>query len=142
MNEYLITRLEKNDILSLKMLIKEAFSIELVSENIENSLNSDNKIYLIAKNNKEVVGHILIDIVFDTIKNVKLFYLGYVCVKNEYKGRGIGTMLLKEVENLARKNNVDIITFTSSFDRCSAHNLYKKNNYQIKDTAVFIKNLN
>lgn len=142
MSEYLITRLERNDILSLKTLIKEAFSIDLAFENIEKSLISDNKIYLIAKNNEEVVGHILIDIVSDTIKNIKLFYLGYVCVKNEYKGRGIGTMLLREVENLAKLNNVDIITFTSSFDKCSAHNLYKKNNYQIKDTAVFIKKLN
>lgn len=142
MNDIVITKLEKKDITSFKTLIKEAFDIDIVTTGVENSLNDPSKIYLIAKNDDVVVGNILIDIEVDAIKNIKKFYLGYVCVRENFKGQGIGTKLLKQVEELALSMNIDTIWFTSSFDKCSAHNLYKKNNYQIKDTAVFIKNLN
>ncbi len=144
MEEVIITRLTTEDIVSFGTLIKEAFDIELVVEKIKTSLLDSNKIYLIAKdkNSNEVIGNILIDIEIDAIKNIKKFYLGYVCVRESYKGKGIGTKLLKEAEQLAVDMNVDTIWFTSSFDKCAAHNLYKKNNYQIRDTAVFIKNLN
>lgn len=144
MEEVIITRLTIEDVTSFTSLIKEAFDIDTVKDNLKNSLFDSNKIYLIAKdkNSNEVVGNILIDIDNDAIKNIKKFYLGYVCVRENYKGKGIGTRLLHEVEKLAIEMNVNTIWFTSSFDKCAAHNLYKKNNYQIRDTAVFIKNLN
>ena len=144
MEEVVITKLNSDDVNSFITLIKEAFEIDVDSKNIQESLLDSNKIYVVAKdkNNREIVGNILVDIDFDAIRNVKKFYLGYVCVRESYKSRGIGTRLLKEVENLANKMNVSTIWFTSSFDKCAAHNLYKKNNYQIRDTAVFIKNLN
>lgn len=142
MEEVVITKLEREDIDSFSSLIKEAFDIDVVSDVIEKSLDDVNKIYLIAKKGNVVVGNILIDIDNDAIKNVKKFYLGYVCVREDSKGQKIGTRLLKKVEEIAASMNVDTIWFTSSFDRCAAHNLYKKNNYEIKDTAVFIKKIN
>ena len=141
-NNIIITKLEKKDLSSLKDLIKEAFNITISLKEVEQSLSDSSKIYIIARDNNKVVGHILINIMDDNFLNIRKFYLGYVCVKEEYKGKGIGTNLLKYVEDLAIKLKINVIEFTSSFDRCAAHNLYKKNNYQIRDTAVFIKNVN
>ena len=115
MEEVVITKLNSDDVNSFITLIKEAFEIDVDSKNIQESLLDSNKIYVVAKdkNNQEIVGNILVDIDFDAIRNVKKFYLGYVCVRESYKSRGIGTRLLKEVENLANKMNVITIWFTS-----------------------------
>ena len=49
--------------------------------------------------------------------------------------------LLKKVEELAKEKNVNSIEFTSNKRRLAAHNLYLKNNYLVRDTTYFHKEI-
>lgn len=47
-------------------------------------------------------------------------------VDEKARGKGVGTEMLSEVVNLARKRDCYKIIFTSGFDRQEAHQLYEK----------------
>ena len=126
---------------SLANLILESFPDINTKENIIESLKNSPYLSLIAVKDNNVIGHIMIDIRTDIIKNKTVFYLNYVCVASSERNQGIGTLLLKKVEEIAKEKNVNSIEFTSNKRRLSAHSLYLKNDYLIKDTTYFYKEI-
>ena len=126
---------------SLANLILESFPDINTKENIIESLKNSPYLSLIAVKDNNVIGHIMIDIRTDIIKNKTVFYLNYVCVAINERNQGIGTLLLKKVEEIAKEKNVNSIEFTSNKRRLSAHSLYLKNDYLVKDTTYFYKEI-
>ncbi len=126
---------------SLASLILESFPDINTKENIIESLKNSPYLSLIAVKDNNVIGHIMIDIRTDIIKNKTVFYLNYVCVASSERNQGIGTLLLKKVEEIAKEKNVNSIEFTSNKRRLSAHSLYLKNDYLVKDTTYFYKEI-
>ena len=126
---------------SLANLILESFPDINTEENIIESLKNSPYLSLIAVKDNNVIGHIMIDIRTDIIKNKTAFYLNYVCVASSERNQGIGTLLLKKVEEIAKEKNVNSIEFTSNKRRLSAHSLYLKNDYLVKDTTYFYKEI-
>lgn len=126
---------------SLANLILESFPDINTEENIIESLKNSPYLSLIAVKDNNVIGHIMIDIRTDIIKNKTVFYLNYVCVASSERNQGIGTLLLKKVEEIAKEKNVNSIEFTSNKRRLSAHSLYLKNDYLVKDTTYFYKEI-
>ena len=126
---------------SLASLILESFPDINTKENIIESLKNSPYLSLIAVKDNNVIGHIMIDIRTDIIKNKTVFYLNYVCVASSERKQGIGTLLLKKVEEIAKEKNVNSIEFTSNKRRLSAHSLYLKNDYLVKDTTYFYKEI-
>lgn len=126
---------------SLANLILESFPDINTKENIIESLKNSPYLSLIAVKDNNVIGHIMIDIRTDIIKNKTVFYLNYVCVASSERNQGIGTLLLKKVEEIAKEKNVNSIEFTSNKRRLSAHSLYLKNDYLVKDTTYFYKEI-
>ena len=126
---------------SLANLILESFPDINTKENIIESLKNSPYLSLIAVKYNNVIGHIMIDIRTDIIKNKTVFYLNYVCVASSERNQGIGTLLLKKVEEIAKEKNVNSIEFTSNKRRLSAHSLYLKNDYLVKDTTYFYKEI-
>jgi len=61
-------------------------------------------------------------------------------VKSKYQNQGIGTKLLKHLEDYAKANGVIGIGLCSGFHRTAAHAFYEKNGYG-KITQYFGKNL-
>ena len=119
----------------------ESFPDINTEENIIESLKNSPYLSLIAVKDNNVIGHIMIDIRTDIIKNKTVFYLNYVCVASSERNQGIGTLLLKKVEEIAKEKNVNSIEFTSNKRRLSAHSLYLKNDYLVKDTTYFYKEI-
>ncbi len=126
---------------SLANLILECFPNINTKENIIEALKNSPYLSLIAVKNDNVIGHIMIDIKTDIIKNKTVFYLNYVCVASSERNRGIGTILLKKVEEIAKEKNAKRVEFTSNKRRLAAHSLYLKNNYLVKDTTYFYKEI-
>ena len=118
---------------------------ELLSENFDGVskklkfVENEHHFSLIALDKDKVIGHISIDKIDDPIKNISYYFLNYVCVKKEYQNRSIATLLLKEVEKHAKKDNVSYLELTSRKERKAAHHLYLKNDFVIRDTLVFKK---
>ena len=126
---------------SLADLILECFPDVNTKEKLTLALKNSPYLSLIAVKDHNVVGHIMIDIRNDVVKNKTIFYLHYVCVSAQERNQGIGTALLKKVEELAKEKNVNSIEFTSNKRRLAAHNLYLKNNYLVRDTTYFHKEI-
>lgn len=126
---------------SLANLILDSFPEINTKEKIIESLKNSPYLSLIAVKDHNVIGHIMIDIKTDIIKNKTIFYLNYVCVASSERNQGIGTQLLKKVEEIAKEKNVNSIEFTSNKRRLAAHSLYLKNNYLVKDTTYFYKEI-
>jgi len=55
-----------------------------------------------------------------------------LAVRKDLQNRGIGSGLLKWVEDYAAKNNIQILKLTSRLHRVEAHAFYERNNYEKK----------
>ena len=127
-----IRKYQDTDLDSLNILLDEAFQLS-------KNTNNTNNIELVAIEDNRVVGFLTISKIHDSIKNIYYAYINYVCVKKEYRRRGIATMLFNHVFDLCHNENILYLELTSNSSRCEAHGLYKKIGFSIRNTNVFRK---
>lgn len=135
-----VRELQKNDIKEVTNLVANFFEIK----DLENGYNQILSFYtdyksIVAIYNNRIVGHILGFSKYDAKEAKKFFWLEYVCVDEEFQGKGIATKMLKRIEALAKNKGITYIKFTSSNFRKKAHACYLKNGYEKVDTTVFQK---
>ncbi len=142
MLEIEIKKLNQMEILEVSNFIYNIFDIKdkcnFYKKNLHYCINPR---VLIAKINEEIVGHILIHEKYDSKKDKKIFYLDFICVKENMRGNGICSKMLKKIEELANLENISYIEFTSNNKRISAHKCYLKNEYKQKESTIFIKDI-
>lgn len=131
----LIREYKNNDKLSLNNLLNEHYQ----GINIDSLENSKTALSLVAVSDDKVVGHLHIDIINDNFRNIRFGYISYVCVANEYQNKGIGTLLMKEIDKIASKENLTYYELTSRASRQAAHHLYLKNGFVIRESTIFKK---
>ena len=131
--------LKDENLNDLSLIIKENFGYVPNKSGLDNLMCDNNIIKLTYKENNKLIGSIFIETRYNYIKDKKYYYLNYLVVSKKYQGLGIGTKLLKKVEELAHYNNVDYIELTSSKE--NACKFYEKNNYIKRDTNVFRKEI-
>lgn len=112
---------------------------------IKDELNADNSNYLVAKLNQKIVGFAGIKILMDEADIMN------IVVKKDSRNQGIGSLLLKELINLAKKLNLTSITLEVMEENYSAIHLYKnfgfeqigirKNYYKDKNGLLMTKKL-
>lgn len=121
-----------SDLSSLNVLLNDVYDIEKVNcitDNIE----------LVAIDDEAVVGYLMLNIMHDSIKNIRYGMVNYVCVAKEYRRQGIATKLFEKVFDICRNKNISYIELTSNETRVEAHALYKKIGFMVRDTTVFRK---
>ena len=128
----------KEDSTSLEELLKEAFNKDAEKINIKDCLNKNIR-FLCAKKDNEVVGTIMITTKYNPVRGTKDFYLDYVCVKDSCRNSGVGTLMLQELDKIAKEENVSKIILETSFPRVAAQHLYEKNNYIKKEAYIYNK---
>ena len=112
---------------------------------LKEELNADNSNYLIAKLNQKIVGFAGIKILMDEADIMN------IVVKKDSRNQGIGSLLLKELINLAKKLNLASITLEVMEENYSAIHLYRKfgfkqvgirkNYYKDKNGLIMTKKL-
>lgn len=130
--------LQEDDIDSLLFLIRDSFNITICLDEPK-LLLGENPRFLCAKDESTLVGAVMITTKYDPFLDKKVFYLDYVSVLKEYQHKGIGTLLMKNVENLARLEKVSRIEFTSNRKRVYARKMYESLGYKEKDTSFYYK---
>lgn len=65
----------------------------------------------------------------------------YVCVDTNYRGQGIGGMMMDFATEYAKKNNISRLELTSGNKREGAHKLYLEHGFLKRDTSVFKKEI-
>lgn len=99
----------------------------------ENCFNGSNKSYLfIAEENGEFAGLCKVNIeeIQKFFNQTTIIYIDDIYVKEEYRGKGVGNLLITQVEVLAKQKGIKwlkarIYTFNNQ-----AQSLFKKNNFK------------
>lgn len=112
----MIRELQKDDIVQANILLSK-FNYQIFEESFDN-IFFKSLVYV----NNGLKGIVVYDLIYDRIE------IEYIIVDSNYRKKGIGTKLLKEVE----KNNVKNITLEVRESNISAIEFYKKNGYNIE----------
>ena len=102
-------------------------------------LDRDRSVQLVYVLDDVVVGYLIASRSFDPIIKKNNYWIDYVCVDEEYRGRGIARELLKKIEDIASLDNAMFLQLTSSRFRTSARKLYLDLGYQIRESDIFRK---
>ena len=132
-----VSRLSEEDIEEYISFISEVFGYIPKFDDIKSMIK--NEITLIIKNEDMVIAAISIEKKREYIKGLDYYHINYFGVLKQYRRMGYATILFKEVEALAKENNINYLELTSGNQRKSAHYFYQKNDFKIKDTTVFVK---
>lgn len=141
----IVRKYEELDFKSVKEILVKSFpevnTYLLKSLKNDKALNFDGDKYiqLVATLEERVVGYALVSRHFDPILTKCNFWIDYVCVSEEYRGRGIGRKLLQKIEDIAVSEKVLFLQLTSSRFRTSARNLYMDMGYEIRESDIFRK---
>ena len=98
--------------------------------------------YLIAWNGEKPVGHLLIKwngfgpIMPESLKNIP--ELNSFEVAENSRGKGVGTLLIKAAENLAKQKGIKNIGLLVNPDNPRAKLLYERLGYQDSGTGIYI----
>lgn len=128
---------------SIKNILEKEFDNFWNYNIFKSELNNKNSKYIIAEINNEIVGFAGISLVLDTAD------ITNIVVKKDFRGKGISTILLENIINLAKSNNCHNVNLEVNSTNVIAINLYKKfgfnqvgcrkNYYNEKDGLLFSK---
>lgn len=98
----------------------ECFSHPWSKQSIEEELNNETSLFLVAKEENEVIGYIGMSIVIDE------GYIFNVAVREKYRNKGVATALINELVTYGKKNNFSFITLEVRESNLPAILLYSK----------------
>jgi len=134
-NETIIREIEAEDYLSVAAVWREALgSLTITDEAFAKTCDrmkaDDRYCILVAEKSGKVIGFV------STVEALALnLENGYIkvnalAVSSEFKHKGIGKMLVEQVEKRALERNVSLIGITSGFQRTDAHAFYEHLGYK------------
>lgn len=137
-----ITMQDINEIYELnKNELGELSDLETVKDTLERVLALPDQHYMLGYElDNKLVGYV-------HAQHFEMLYNSYcflnvvsVAVDNNYQGNGIGSSLIKALENVARDNNLDGVRINSGNNHERAHGFYGKQGYQsVREQKRFIK---
>lgn len=125
-----------SDLESLNELLETTFNVKKT-----NKKSCNDNLELIAFFDNKVIGYLVFSKLYDSVKDTYYGQINYVCVRDEYRNKGVATKLLDEVFLFSKKENISYIELTSNKKRIEANLLYKNKGFVIRDTNVFRKEI-
>lgn len=98
----------------------ECFLHPWSKQSLEEELNNETSLFLVAKEENEVIGYIGMSIVIDE------GYIFNVAVREKYRNKGVATALINELVTYGKKNNFSFITLEVRESNLPAISLYSK----------------
>ena len=128
----IIREYKDNDELDVINLINKIFD-----KKYDHISKSDNIDSFVMEEDNKIIGYMDITYNIDIISSKKYALFNYICIDENYTGRGFGKDLVNYGINVCIKENVDYIRLTSKDKRIKAISLYKKLGFEKIDTNVF-----
>lgn len=98
----------------------ECFSHPWSRQSLEEEMNNETSLFLVAKEENGVIGYIGMSIVIDE------GYIFNVAVREKYRNKGVATALINELVTYGKKNNFSFITLEVRESNLPAISLYSK----------------
>lgn len=124
---------DKNRIRELFILmLKTIYNTEEVEEYeegyLEKYFSGNDDVILVAESQNIVIGYLSVEV---HREENEFIYLDDFSIEEEFRGKGIGSQLLKKAEEYAEKLRIDTICLHVEKDNKSAFKLYERNGYFI-----------
>ena len=118
-----IRQANKNDITQMVPLLDEVSKLHIekrpdvfkiksheeIKSNLEEMIQDESNIILIAEDKQVAVGVIICKVReinnHTNLKNTKVLWINEICVKQEYRRNGIGRSLIEKAKEIAKANN-------------------------------------
>lgn len=102
-------------------------------------LSDNNSTLFVAKdNNSKIVG--MLTLVTYQIPSGLRTWIEDVVVDSAFRGKGIGKLLMSSALKYCKEKNWNNVNLTSSPNRVSANNMYKKLGFELRETNCYRKN--
>ena len=98
----------------------ECFSHPWSKQSLEEEMNNETSLFLVAKEENEVICYIGMSIVIDE------GYIFNVAVRENHRNKGVATALINELVTYGKKNNFSFITLEVRESNLPAISLYSK----------------
>lgn len=142
MEQINVRKMDITDYYYIYMLSEELgheCSIEKVKDRIAFIIENTKDIILVAQQENEVIGYIH-GSPYELLYSESLINILAFIIKEKYRNIGIGSILIKNLEDWAKENGYCGIRLVSRFERVDAHRFYQKHGYiNRKDQKNFIK---
>ena len=102
-------------------------------------LDINKYIQLVAIEDSTVVGYVLVTRSNDPIIGRGNYWIDYVWVDKDYRGRGFAKALLIEIDKIAQNENVLYLQLTSSRSRTVARKIYMDLGFENRESVIFRK---
>ena len=115
-------------------------SVLEINKRLQAIQSVSNHVVLVAETeNGKVRGYIQLSL-YPTLNSEPTTYVGGLVVDAEFRGKGIGKLLMKEAENWSLSHGYQRLKLTSQMHRTEAHEFYKKLGYKVmKSSYSFAK---
>ena len=125
----------KEDLEGVNKVLYESFSCS------KEDFSCNDFFEIVALVDGKIGGYLLLTKVFNPIKKRYYFLVDYVCVLSDYRGHGIGDLMLLYAEEVAREEKGMYLQLTCSHFRKAAHKLYERQGYKKRDSDIYRKEL-
>lgn len=120
-----LNHMQEEDLIEVSLIERQSFSLPWSLEDFRDSIKDNNNIYLVAKDNEEVIGYCGMRGVLDE------GYISNVAVKKDYRRKSVAYNLLKELICQGREQNINYLTLEVRKSNLGAIKLYEKLGFQI-----------
>lgn len=107
-------------------LEEESFNFEVFAPLYERNINDPDNIYLVAVDNELVVGYLSCHEQVLLHHVGKVFEIQELYVEKEYRGQGVGRLLIQSLEKIIGPENYKSLEVTSNAKRIRAHQFYEE----------------
>ncbi len=118
---------------------KSKIDINEIRRGIEISLNKNNNIFLVAEEKSKISGFVHAEIMAHSESRTDKKVVEIVDIYSHIKGKGIGKMLLKEIEKWAKNNKSDYILWEFITENKTAGEFCRKNKFKDFKTKMLKK---
>jgi len=122
-----VDAISKNNICLAKETEARIIEEHIVQKGVKNVfLHEGNGFYLIAEENKRIIGQIFITIEWSDWRNQSIWWLHRIFVQKKYRKQKVFTSLFQKVKQLAEKNDVYALRLYMMDNNESALKIYSK----------------
>ena len=141
-SDVLIEKYHSDNYGAVKKILSYVYETKIDQKTLEEKYIDSSHFIFVAKHaGRDVIGCVLAEKRNDYVRNSSFIYITYLAVHHDFRGKGIGRLLVERIEKMCVDMNCSAIELTSANFRVGTHCFYKALGYTVKKTTHFIKEL-
>ena len=128
----IVRKYEEKDYEAVNKILMESFDLK-------KSTNNSDCIELVATNDNDVLGYLVLTKVYDCVKGKYYMLMDYVCVDSKFRRLGVGKEMVNYALNYCEKEKVMYLALSSRTSRVEAHKLYESCGLVRRDSYLYRK---